>query len=229
MTPNSKDNNSPRGTHIEKWYRDVPRSSHPLFQASQHSLAYQLIYHQCAACAPYFQVRKILHFQGLVLAEISAIKIQTFQNFRSQDPMYLKKNPLPRPYFWKPVWHRPTEKSWVPPAPGNDSPLICFHNHLYTVLNLWIDKSTKLLCSRLVEHRICINVTIVLKLAQKVNNFLWPRACWRCRLCQMTPCHDLLKIFYTQTLLSAEDIYTQTLLSAEDIIYSNPAICWRYL
>ena len=22
------------------------------------------------------------------------------------------------PYFWKPVWHTPTKKSWVPPPPG---------------------------------------------------------------------------------------------------------------
>ena len=33
-----------------------------------------------------------------------------FQHFYSQDPSFFKENLLPRPYFWKPMWHTPTKK-----------------------------------------------------------------------------------------------------------------------
>ena len=43
--------------------------------------------------------------------------MQNFPNFCSQDPSFFSENLLPRPYFWKPVWHITTKKkSWVPPG-----------------------------------------------------------------------------------------------------------------
>ena len=60
------------------------------------------------SCAPHFQFLENFSFQPC-LAKISALKTQTFPNFHSQDPLFFKENPLPRPYFWKPVWHIPTK------------------------------------------------------------------------------------------------------------------------
>ena len=63
---------------------------------------------------PLFSIfRKILHFQPCFSQNFSSQDA----NFRSQDPSFFKENLLPRPYFWKPIWHIPTKNSWVPPFP----------------------------------------------------------------------------------------------------------------
>ena len=95
----------------------------PFFQASQRSLAYQFTTNVPLMCPPppFSIFRKFCIF-SLVLAKISALKTQNFQNFRSQDPLFFKENTLPRPYFWKPVWHIPTKKKVeCPPQGGSHS------------------------------------------------------------------------------------------------------------
>ena len=85
------------------------RGHDPLFQASWHSLAYQIIYYQCAAHMPPFSIiRKKLRFQHCLRQNFSSEDAK-FQNFRSQDPLFLK-NLLPGLYFLKPVRHIPTKK-----------------------------------------------------------------------------------------------------------------------
>ena len=68
------------------------------------------IYHQCAA-----HVHPIFNFQkkkkkrcifSLVSGEISDLKTKIFEIFLN----FFKENPLPKPYFWKPVWHTPIKK-----------------------------------------------------------------------------------------------------------------------
>ena len=70
-----------------------------------------LIYHQCAAhVPPFFSIfRNKMHFQPCFGQKISS-QDANFRNFRSQDRSFFKENPLPRPYFWKPLWHTPTKK-----------------------------------------------------------------------------------------------------------------------
>ena len=76
------------------------------------------IYHQFTAHVPPFSIlRKFLHFQPCFVQNFSS-QDENFPNFHSQDPSFFKENPLPRPYFWKPVWHTPTNKksSASPPS-----------------------------------------------------------------------------------------------------------------
>ena len=75
------------------------------------------IYHQRAARVPPFSIFRKFCIFSLVLAKISALKTQNFPNFRSQDPLFFKENPLPRPCFWKPVWHIPTKIKLSAPPP----------------------------------------------------------------------------------------------------------------
>ena len=106
------------GTDLERGYGDVPRSWPPFFRPVMRSLAYQFTTNVPLMCSPFSVFRKFCIF-SLVLAKISALKTQTFPNFRSQDPLFFKENLLPRPYFWKPVWHIPTKiKLSAPPPPG---------------------------------------------------------------------------------------------------------------
>ena len=85
----------------------------PFFQASRRSLVYQFTINAPLMC-PHFQFLETkLHC--LVLAKISALRMQIFPNFRSQDPTFFKENLLPRPFFWKPVWHTPTKKNLSAP------------------------------------------------------------------------------------------------------------------
>ena len=93
------------------------RGHDPLF-SGQPALLSLPIYHHCAALMPPFSnFRKIFHFQPCFGQNFSS-QDANFPNFRSLDPSFFKENPLPRPYFWKPVWHTPTKKkSWVPPPP----------------------------------------------------------------------------------------------------------------
>ena len=83
------------------------------FQASRHSLAYQFTINAPLMCPPFSIFRKILDFQPCFGQNFRSQDA----NFCSQDPSLFKENPLPRPYFWKPLWHIPTkkgEKNWVP-------------------------------------------------------------------------------------------------------------------
>ena len=49
-------------------------------------------------CPPFSIFRKILHFQPCFGQNFSSQDAN-----RSQDPIFFKENPLPRPYFWKPT------------------------------------------------------------------------------------------------------------------------------
>ena len=81
----------------------------PLF-SGQSALPSISIYHQSAAHVPLFpNFRKKLHFQPFFGQNFSS-QDANFPNFCSQDPSFLKENPLPRPYFWKPVWQTHTKK-----------------------------------------------------------------------------------------------------------------------
>ena len=87
----------------------------PFFQASRRSLAYQFTIIAPLLCPPFSNFRKFFHFQPCFGQNFSSQDVN-FPNFRSLDPSFFKGNPLPRPYFWKSVWHIPTKKkSWVPP------------------------------------------------------------------------------------------------------------------
>ena len=89
----------------------------PFFQASRRSLAYQFTIIAPLICPPFSNFRNFFHFQPCFGQNFSFQDVN-FPNFCSLDPSFFKENPLPRPYFWKPVWHIPTKKkSWVPPGP----------------------------------------------------------------------------------------------------------------
>ena len=94
------------------------RGHDPLFfQATWRSLAYQFTIIGPLLCPPFSNFRKIFNFQPCYGQNFSS-QDANFPNFRSLNPSFFKENPLPRPYFWKPVWHTPTKKkSWVPPPP----------------------------------------------------------------------------------------------------------------
>ena len=89
------------------------RGHDPLF-SGQSALPSLPIYHQCAAHVPPSSIfSKILHFQSCFGQNFSS-QDTNFPNFCLQDPSFLKENPLPRPYFWKPrwkpLWHTLTKK-----------------------------------------------------------------------------------------------------------------------
>ena len=84
------------GTHIWKWYRDVPLSLSPFFQASRRSLAYQFT----------TILEKVYIFEPCFGQNFSS-QDANFPNFCSQDSSFFKENLLPRPYFW---WRTPTKK-----------------------------------------------------------------------------------------------------------------------
>ena len=88
----------------------------PFFQASRRSLAYQFIIIVPLLCPPFSNFRKIFNFQPCFGQNFSS-QDANFPNFRSLDPSFFKANPLPRPYFWKPVWHIPTQKKVECPPP----------------------------------------------------------------------------------------------------------------
>ena len=75
----------------------------PLFQTSQCSLAFRFTIDVPLMCLPFSSFRKKFAFSALFWPKFS------------QDPSFFKENPLPRPYFWKPLWHTPTKKVECPP------------------------------------------------------------------------------------------------------------------
>ena len=91
----------------------------PLF-SGQSALPSLPIYHHCTALVPtHLQIlEKKIHFQPCFGQNFSS-QDAIFPNFCPQDPSFFKENPLPRPYFWKPVWHAPTKKKveCSPPPP----------------------------------------------------------------------------------------------------------------
>ena len=88
----------------------------PFYQASCRSLAYQFTIYAPLMCHPFSILGEKCIF-SLVLGQNFSFQEAKFQNFRSQDPSFFKKkeNLLPRPFFWKPVWHIPTKKGECPP------------------------------------------------------------------------------------------------------------------
>ena len=99
------------GTDLERGYGDVLRSWPPFFRPVSAPQPTSLR-PMCRSCAPHFQF-------------LEKKKTQTFPNFHSQDPLFFKENSLPRPYFWKPVWHIPTKiKLSAPPRCNIFSPIM---------------------------------------------------------------------------------------------------------
>ena len=104
----------------------------PFFQATRRSLAYQFTIIAPLLCPPFSNFRKKFNFQPCFGQNFSS-QDANFPNFRSLDPSFFKENPLPRPYFWKPVWHTPTKKkSWVPPREYIQT--ICANSFLVRIL-----------------------------------------------------------------------------------------------
>ena len=98
------------GTDLERGYGHVPRSWPPFFRpVGRGSLAYQFTIIAPLLCPPFSNFRKFFHFQPCFGQNFSS-QDANFPNFRSLDPSFFKENPLPRPYFWKFVWHIPTKK-----------------------------------------------------------------------------------------------------------------------
>ena len=96
------------------------RGHDPLF-SGQSALPSLPIYHHCAALVPpHFQILEKFPIFSSCFGQNFSSQDANFPNFRSQDPLFFKKNPLPRPYFWKPVWHTPTNKKLSAP-PGFSS------------------------------------------------------------------------------------------------------------
>ena len=101
----------------------------PFFQASRRSLAYQFTIIAPLLCPPFSNFRKNFNFQSCFGQNFSSQDA----NFRSLDPSFFKENPLPRPYFWKPVWHIPTQKKVECPPPALTLLLL-----LYTISSITI-------------------------------------------------------------------------------------------
>ena len=95
----------------------------PFFQASQRfrsALPSLPIYHQCAAHvlpAPFQFLEKFCIF-SLVFGQNFSSHDAKCLNFLFQDPSFFKENPLPRPYFWKPVRHICAKKKKRMSAPS---------------------------------------------------------------------------------------------------------------
>ena len=93
----------------------------PLFQASRRSLAYQFTITAPLLCPPFSDFRKFFHFQPCFGQNFSS-QDANFPKFCSLDPSFFKENPLPRPYFWKPVWHIPIKKKLRSPPRAYNVP-----------------------------------------------------------------------------------------------------------
>ena len=93
------------------------RGHDPLF-SGQSALPSLPIYHQCAAhVPPHFKFLDKFCIFSLVFGQNFSSHDANFPNFHSQDPLFFKENPLPRPYFWKLVRHTPTKKKVECPPP----------------------------------------------------------------------------------------------------------------
>ena len=108
----------------------------PFLQASRHSLAYQFTIIAPLLCPPFSNFRKFFHFQPCFGQNFS----YQDANFRSLDPLFFKENPLPIPYFWKPVWHIPTKKKVECPPGVRTSKMFHFiHKNVSCVFSVKSD------------------------------------------------------------------------------------------
>ena len=80
------------------------------------SLAYQFPSNSPLMFPPFSNFRIICIF-SLVFSQNFSSQDAKFPNFRSQEPSFFKENPLPRPYFWNPASHIPTQKKLRSPLP----------------------------------------------------------------------------------------------------------------
>ena len=102
------------------------------------------------------------------MVKISALKTQIFQIFVPPDPSFFKENPLPRPYFWKPVWHTPTKKKVeCPPPPGavglecNSSMLILIYSRDEQII-VWLRPVSLVVMSDTLYHNIFNHLSTLL-------------------------------------------------------------------
>ena len=92
----------------------------PFFQASRRSLAHQFTLNAPLLCTLFSIFRKFLHFQPCFGPNSSSLN-PNFSKFSFSRPPFFQKNPLPRPYIFKPAWHTPTKKKVECPPP----PALC--------------------------------------------------------------------------------------------------------
>ena len=135
----------------------MPRSWPPFFRAVGAPYPTNFTIIAPLLCPPFSNVRMLENFSifSLVLVKISALKMQIFQIFRSLDPSFFKENPLPRPYFCKPVWHIPTKKKVECPPPRE----LSLRNHVLPgVWSLTLISSGRRLSSILVWYiSLCVS------------------------------------------------------------------------
>ena len=108
----------------------------PFFQASRRSLAYQFTIIAPLLCPPFSNFRKNFNFQSCFGQNFSS-QDANFPNFRSLDPSFFKENPLPRPYFWKPVWHIPIQKKVECPPWGTNIVAVIVYYLVYNYLEVF--------------------------------------------------------------------------------------------
>ena len=106
----------------------------PFFQASRRSLDYQFTIIALLLCPPFSNFRKNFNFQTCFGQNFSSQDA----NFCSLDLSFFKENPLPRPYFWKPVWHIPTQKKVeCPPPRGTNIVAVIVYYLVYNYLEVF--------------------------------------------------------------------------------------------
>ena len=99
------------------------RGHDPIF-SGQSALLSLPIHPQCTIHMPrIFHLKKKSAFSALFWPKFQLLQLlrhKFFQIFVPKTSHFFKENPLPRPYFWKPVWHTPTKKKVeCPPSPGH--------------------------------------------------------------------------------------------------------------
>ena len=96
----------------------MPRQWPPF--SGQSTLPSLPIYHQCAAhVSPHaFAILEKFCIFSLAFGQNFSSQDAKFPNFRSQDPLFFKENPLPRLYFWNPHGTYPRKKKVSAPPPG---------------------------------------------------------------------------------------------------------------
>ena len=123
LSPNAPACQSAGLTPVSISNMTAPPVMTPFFQASQRSLAYQFTIIAPLLYPPFSNFRKNFNFQPCFGQNFSSQD----PNFRSLDPSFFKENPLPRPYFWKPVWHTPTKKKLSAPPRALHMPFFYIH------------------------------------------------------------------------------------------------------
>ena len=113
-----KVSNIPGGTHIGKWYGDVPLVMTPFF-SGQSVLPSLPIYHQCAAHvpSPFSIFRKILHFQPCFGRNFSSQDANFPKYFFPKTPHFSRKICSLDPTFVNPCGTHPQKKVECSPPP----------------------------------------------------------------------------------------------------------------